>query len=219
MQVVPTTLEKTVDSLFVQIYNLLPYFKIFQIDISDGLYTPNKTVQIEEIMSYKTQSINQVTFDFHLMVKDYETEIQKLKILKGQVNIDNIFIHYSLFPDYESLSEKYPEFRFGLVINVQDSVELFAKRYPNTSLPLIQLMTIDLGYQSLPFKPEMLQKIEQLKNLGYRSKIFIDGGINDKTLPFILSQEYKPDVLVIGSFLIRAENLKQRVDYLKEKVK
>lgn len=219
MQVIPAILEKKVESFFVQINKLLPHFKIFQIDISDGLYTHNKTAQIEEIIDYKTQSVNHVTFDFHLMVNDYEVEIQKLKILKRQVNIDNVFIHCSLFPDYELLSEKYPEFTFGLVINTQDSVESFAKRYPNINLPLIQLMTIDLGYQGLQFKPEMMQKIEQLRNLGYRSKIFIDGGINDKTIPFILSQECKPDALVIGSFLIQAENLKERVDYLKEKVK
>lgn len=220
MQIVPAILEKTEQYFFTQISKLSPYFNTFQIDIADGEFVTNRTVQIEEIISARKQwnndSMMQLMFDFHLMVNDYEKEIKKLIVLKNITSVTKVLIHYSLSPNLQMLSQKYPQFLFGLVLNAQDSVESFTKRYPDTNLPLIQIMTIDIGYQGLPFKPEVLQKIEQLRNLGYRSKIFIDGSVNDKTLPIILSQKYKPDILVVGSFLIRAENLKQQVEYLKK---
>ena len=49
MQICPSILEPTAESLFRTINRLSPFYKYFQIDIADGIFVPNKTVQIEEI--------------------------------------------------------------------------------------------------------------------------------------------------------------------------
>lgn len=220
MQIIPAVLEKTPHNLFSQIKRFLPYFNTFQIDIADGILVSNRTVQIEEIFRYLTENrlpnTDKLSFDFHLMVKDYEEEIKKLKKLENLIKIQNVFIHFAVFPDYRKLITDYPLFSYGLVLNPEDSVENLTKRYTLNPIPSIQIMTINPGYQGSSFLPETLKKIEQLRNLGYRSEILIDGSVNKKTLPFILSQKYKPNVLVIGSYLIRAKNIKQRIEYLKK---
>ena len=76
-------------------------------------------------------------------------------------------------------------------------------------------MSVNPGKQGSPFIPETLKKIEQLRLLGYRSKIFLDGGVNDQTLPLILNQKYLPDVLCPGSFLTRAKDLEKNIKFLK----
>ena len=68
-----------------------------------------------------------------------------------------------------------------------------------------------------PFILEALNKIEQLRQLNYRKKIFLDGAVNDKTLPYINSLKYKPDYICPGSFLAKCSDneLKKRVEFLK----
>lgn len=223
MQIIPAILEKNPSSFFSQIKRLLPYFKHFQIDIANESFVSNRTVQIEEITQHLPHFhlqnyIHTVSFDFHLMVKDYQTEVEKLLKLKDYFLIKTIFVHYSLLPNIQYLKSNFP-FSFGLVLNPEDSVEKLSKLYSFKTISSIQIMSIHPGFQGAQFLPQTLQKVEQLRLLGYRSKIYLDGGINDETLRIILSRKYIPDALVVGSYLTKAENLKERVKFLKEKIK
>ena len=69
---------------------------------------------------------------------------------------------------------------------------------------LIQIMTIDLGFQGSPFQDEALAKITQLRVGGFEGQIMIDGGVNERTLPVILQNKGLPDVVGVGSYLTKA---------------
>ena len=101
MEVIPALLETNLDGLISQIKKLSSYFKTFQIDIADGIFVPNRTIQIQELLSSMEQlnnlKMNDLNFDFHLMVKDYVKEIKKLEDLKNLITIKNLFIHTKLF--------------------------------------------------------------------------------------------------------------------------
>ena len=57
MQICPSILEPDADSLVTTINRLSPFYKYFQIDIADGIYVPNKTVQIEEFIELLKGSV------------------------------------------------------------------------------------------------------------------------------------------------------------------
>jgi pentose-5-phosphate-3-epimerase len=212
MQTVPSLLEKTPQDLFFQINRLSKYFSRFQIDIADGIFVPNKTVQIDEIEKNLNQLINKnVVFDFHLMVKGYEEEIKKLEKLKEVMKVNYIFIH---FPVISNLSSS----PIGLTLNPQDQVEDLANQYNLNKIPFLQIMSVNPGFQGSPFLPEMLNKIEQLRNTGYRKEIFLDGSVNEKTIPVILSKKYRPDFICPGSYLTKTEGkeLEKRKNYLSD---
>jgi pentose-5-phosphate-3-epimerase len=210
MQVVPSILEKNPQDLFYQINRLSPYFSRFQIDIADGIFVPNKTVQIEEIKD----SLNKDSyFDFHLMVKNYEDHIKKINGLKNIINIKNVFIHFDLLPNYQLLTTNYT-LPIGLTINPQDQIDDLAYRYDIKQISSIQIMSVTPGAQGNPFLPETLNKIEQLRDIGYRKDIFLDGAINEKTISVILSKKYKPDFICPGSYLTKTKTLKENVEYL-----
>lgn len=220
MKTIPSILEKDTVSLFYQINKLAPYFSRFQIDIADGIFVPNKTVQIEEITkhlsSYQLQTTNyQLSFDFHLMVKDYKTEINKLKTLNKIIKINLILIHFSATTNYELLTTNY-SFTIGLTLNPQDQVDDLARQYKLKQIPSIQIMSVIPGLQGNPFIPETLNKIEQLRLHGYRDNIFLDGAVNEKTVPIILAKKYQPDFVCPGSYLTKAKDLKKNVEYLKK---
>jgi len=77
-------------------------------------------------------------------------------------------------------------------------------------------MSVTPGVQGNPFLEETLNKIEQLRLLGYRKEIFLDGAVNEKTIPVILSKKYQPDFICPGSYLTKTKSLEENVKYLKE---
>ena len=206
------------DSLAATINRLSPFYNYFQIDIGDGIYVNNRTVQIEEIIKNLNKFIKLDTlhFDFHLMVKDYISDINKLNELKKFINIKNIFIHLSAIENFKMKIEELSSLPIGLTLNPQDQVDDLARHYNLNNIPTIQIMSVTPGVQGNPFLPDTLKKIEQIRVLGYRNEIFLDGAVNDKTLPFINEQKFKPDVVCPGSFLTKAKDLEKNVKYLKQ---
>lgn len=218
MIITPSLLEKNAVDLFAQIKKLAPYFRSFQIDIADNIDAPNITVQIDEIseMIFNNKSfLSGMTFEFHLMVYDYQSVIKKIYELKTLINIRDILVHSKYLPDINSLTNRY-SFPIGLVLYPDDSVETITNNYPLENIPYIQIMSCRVGFRGTPFVVESLDKIEQLRIGNYRNKISLDGGINDQSLPVIMSKKYRPDILCPDSYLVFAEDLKKRVDYLKE---
>lgn len=216
MQIIPAVLVKTPEEFFEQIRKLQPYFKHFQIDIGDGKFVPNVTLQIDELLKYTPalqSEMKDLIFDFHLMVVDYKKELKKLETLHKSMHIKNILIHFPFFSNNKSLITN-NKFVFGPVLNPEDSVSDLAKKNNLQTIPFIQIMTVHPGFQGAPFVPEALQKIEQLRNIYYRNKIYVDGAVNEKTIPLILSQKHKPDVLCVGSYLSKAENVEERAKKL-----
>lgn len=220
MNIIPSLVEQTAQDLFDRIAFLSPYYKQFQIDIEDGIFIQNKTLSIEQFFSYVTTNHISLSpsliYDFHFMSMEYEQSMELIDQIKTLIRIDVVFIHTALHPKYLSLQDKYPHFRLGLVINPEENVESLNEIYNFKTIPLIQLMTIHPGPQGQPFISEALNKIEQLKNYGFQGKIYIDGAVNETTIPFMTSLPHKPDVLCPGSYLVKspADDLKRRVAFL-----
>jgi len=220
MNIVPSLVEQTAQDLFDRITFLSPYYKQFQIDIEDGIFIQNKTLPIEQFVSYVRKNHISLSpsliYDFHFMSMDYERSMELIDQIKTFIRIDVIFIHTALHPRYLLLRDKCPHFRLGLVINPEEDVKSLNEIYSFKTIPLIQLMTIHPGPQGQPFIPKALNKIEQLRNYGFRGKIYIDGAVNETTVPLMASLLHKPDVLCPGSYLAKApaEDLKRRVAFL-----
>jgi len=157
------------------------------------------------------------------MVKDYKTEIKKLEELKKLIKINLILIHFSAIDNClpagkagELKINNLSPLPIGLTLNPEDQVSDLTIHYPLNTIPCIQIMSVTPGLQGNPFLPKTLKKIEQLRDLGYRKEIFLDGAVNDKTIPVILAKKYQPDFICPGSYLTKAKDLEKNVEYLKE---
>lgn len=219
MIIIPSLVEPTAQSLFCVMNRLIPFYQRFQIDIQDGVFITNKTLSVDDFVSYLHHNdmgkLQNVYFDFHLMENAYESSIKTINKLSDSLFIDTVFIHTVLRPNYERLQNKYPRFKIGLVINPEENIDLIVNRYNLSNVPMIQLMTIHPGPQGQPFIPDVLQKIERLRMAGFNKPIYIDGAINEKTVPIIQMLEFRPDVLCPGSYLAKTEELEKHVEYLR----
>lgn len=209
---------KTSDYIY-QLRRLSAFYRYFQLDFSDGIFVEEKTADLRDVSnalsSIKEHWVNELVMDFHFMVKDYKSEIEKLIAAKDIFKINNIFIHLSAIDDFSD-PLNYDDFNVGVVLNPEDSVETLSKKIHLDKIPFIQIMSVIPGAQGRPFIPETLNKIDQLRSYNYRNKIYLDGAVNDKTLSVITARKNPPDVVCPGSFLTKCpdNDLKNRYDYL-----
>ncbi len=206
MLIIPAILEKTFAAAKERITKLSPYFSRFQIDIADGKAVPNKTL---ETADFKTEEFSNIAFDFHLMVKDPEKE---LEALEKKQNINLAFI------DLKSAKEKffktsYP-FEIGITLNPEDKPEELLQKSFFQKINHVLIMTVNPGFQGSPFLPEMLPKIKTLRKLGFEGKIYLDGGINDKTTKYIKPYKNSIYALCIGSYLTKSKDVKNAKEVL-----
>lgn len=221
MEIIPAILETNKEDFSAQIKNLLKFYDHLQIDIADGEFVKNKTLDTDSVAEV-LQELNpdirkKLILDLDLLVGNLEEELEKVEELEEIVAIKTIFARPASLENYKKLRNLYPEFEIGLAIDPTDSIETIAQSFDFEKVPAIQVMTVDPGVQGNPFLDDMLNKIEQLRMSDYRNKIYLDGGINDTSLKIIISRKYPPDVLCIGSYLTKAgDKLEERVRHLKK---
>lgn len=208
MQICPSILEKTTNDYFSVIKKLSSYFNYFQLDFTDGEYVDNKTADIDEFLNELTnyQEINNFYFDFHLMLKNYKDVIEKLKklVINKKIKVNHVLIHFDLSPKNSLFSDVSIPFTIGITLNPDDKVNDLAQKYNINKIKAVQIMSVYPGFQGNSFLPKMIKKIEQLRIIGYKSKIFLDGGVNDQSISFIKSQKFLPDVICPGSYLTKS---------------
>lgn len=177
-------------------------------DIMDGIFTENKTLEIEKV---KENLINIKDIDIHLMVKDIKNYVDKVLIFKPKfitfhieaIENPNEFIKY--------IKEK--NIKVGIAINPKTSLE---KIYPYLKdIDLVLVMSVQAGKGGQKFI-DISSKIEEIYNYREKNKlnyiIEVDGGINNETI----SKVKKADLIVVGSYITDSNNYKEKVEELRK---
>ncbi len=213
MQIVPAILTSDINSFWDQLYKLSPYYDYFQIDIMDGTYGENRTISLSDIkqtLNKHQNLLKKIKFDFQLITKSPENFYEIINKLKTQLSINCVYFHYKINPDINLL---YGELgiEIGIAIDPDDSIAEFVGKFDIKVIKNIILMTVFPRAQGQVFLEYPLNKIEQLRSAGYRYNISVDGGVNNITLPIILSKKNRPDFLNIGSYFSKADNIRDSV--------
>ena len=224
MLITPSLLTDSIDNLWKQIARLAPYFPHFQIDIVDDIFASGTTITTGELLKSLPDNktliaSNHLVFDFHLMVKDFDQDLENIREISSTVTIDTVILHFGVRPDIADLQKKY-SFKFAISLNPDEIVDDLIRQYPTyQNIDGIQIMSVIPGKQGQTFMPEVLNKIEQLRIAGYRNLIYLDGGINQESLPIIFRQKYTPDVIGPGSFFSAADDISEGVAFIQNLVK
>ena len=120
-------------------------------------------------------------FLVHVGIENYKYQIS---------NIKNIL---------EQAQDEARESGFGLVLNPEDKVRNWKREI--AEVDIVQLMTVYPGGQGRPFIPAVLDKIDELREAGFRGQILLDGGINEKSIGLIKLRSILPDAVCPGSWL------------------
>jgi ribulose-phosphate 3-epimerase len=179
-------------------------------DVMDGNFVPN--ISFGAPILKALDKCSDMFMDVHLMIEDplkYSPDFAK-------AGADLITFHYESKSDTAKTIEKIKSLGVMVGISVKPSTDVKEILKYASMVDLILVMTVEPGFGGQSFMEDMMEKVKILKeykeenNLSY--KIQVDGGINDKTGR--ISVEAGVDVLVAGSYILNADDMKKAVDSL-----
>ena len=92
----------------------------------------------------------------------------------------------------------------GLSLDLYTPVEAIDKKSWD-KLDIVQLMTIEAGFQGQEFKSQALDKIAQIRQLANKNiQIIVDGGVKKKSMSLLVKKGV--DGVVVGSGLWKTSN-------------
>lgn len=196
-----------VEKSLASIVNDIDYLHL---DVMDGEFVPNISFGYSFVASLK-KKINK-PFDTHLMIKHPQNYIENFV----KAGSDYITFHTEADCDVMETINLIKSYgiKAGISIKPKTKVEEIKKYLPYVDMVLI--MSVEPGFGGQKFMMDSVDKVRLLKELreenGYSYLINIDGGVNDKTAPYI--SEYV-DLAVSGSYVVNAECPKDNLEKLK----
>lgn len=176
------------------------YFEdsFLHLDIMDGNFVPNLT--FGPFIGEQLRTLTNIPFDTHLMVNHPENYFEKFAPFSDFItfHIEETTFPFRLVNAVKGLNRK-----CGISLNPATPIEHVFDILPYVDLLLI--MTVEPGFSGQKFIKETLSKIKKanefrlINNFNYL--ISVDGGINEETMPLVLS--VGADILVMGNFFFR----------------
>lgn len=206
IKIIPAILAKSYNEFQTMVRAIEPYTDLVHLDIADGQFVPNKTINgFDELSKIDTK----LNFEIHLMINRPENVIGRwLKVSKAI----RFLIHRESVMELNDLINKIREGgrKIGLVLNPQTSYSAIEPYLDK--IDLVQFMTVDSGFQGSPFLPEVLEKIKIFHKRHPDKIIQVDGGITPETIKLI--KEAGSSRVAVGSYIFQSQNIEQALKEL-----
>ncbi|MEK6950649.1 MAG: hypothetical protein AABX13_02905 [Nanoarchaeota archaeon] len=195
--------------------------KTLHLDIVDGRFAPNKSLQFPFKLS------SQFRYDAHLMIKDPELWIKRQlrsSGLQGNTRKSNTKSLINLFiPHFEAI---YFHSRYILWMRQLKKPVAFAI-LPETNvthlkehlpyMDYVLVLAVHPGFYGSKYMHSELLKIKPIKKVNPRVKIIVDGGMNPETITE--AKKAGADLFVSGSYLVNNHNARKAFRELKRELR
>lgn len=180
----------------------------FHLDLMDGHYVPNLTFGKTVLKGLHKVTAHKL--DAHLMVSNPEDYVEAL----SDIGIHNFTFHWETVNHQDclirELKKLYPS--VGISINPATPIEAIPD-YIFNEVDLLLIMSVNPGFGGQSFIEGVVDKIKKANQIKkYKQLNFhiqVDGGINDKNAPMLISSG--ATMLVAGSYIFNTDSN----DYLK----
>ena len=186
------------------------------VDVIDGYFAPDFTMG-SSIINLIKDSTN-IKSDFHIMADEPSRLFQAFNVSKD----DYFTIHQeacrNLHRDLVYIKKNIS--KVGVALSPGTSTE--SLEYILEEVDMVILMTVNPGYMGQQLVPQVLKKVEKVRNLREKYnldfKISVDGNVNLINIPNMINSG--ADTLVLGSSgLFRKDrNLKQSLELIYEEI-
>lgn len=166
--------------------------KIVHLDVMDGHFVPNITFGPPIIA--KIRKYSKLVFDTHLMISEPSRYAERFV----EAGADNITFHIETEKEPAKLIDKLHKLGVtaGITLNPATAVDSIKDVIKLCDMVLV--MTVNPGFGAQAFMPEVAKKIIEIRKIaGPDIRIEVDGGIDSKTAPIVVS--YGADTLVAGN--------------------
>ena len=184
---------------------------MLHLDVMDGNFVPNISFGFPIIESLRKHT--DMVLDTHLMIDKPHRYVEQFAKIS-----DYVGFHYEAGSPVKETLQKIKDCGVKSCLTIKpatDPQEIFE------FLPLcdmVLVMSVEPGFGGQSFMENSLDKLKALKaeinRRGLSVLLEIDGGINDKTAP--MAAQAGADILVVGSYLFDAKDLKSTLGDLKK---
>ena len=206
----PGTENKNWVEVEERIKRVKPFVKTIHIDVVDGKFAPNTTFSDSTKFTPYTK---ETLFEVHLMVDN------PIQYLKGwaEAGFQRFIGQIEKMPDpVEFVAQGQLLGEVGLAIDGPTSLDIVQNLNLN-DLDCLLIMTINAGFSGQEFKPEMLEKIREIREKYPYLPIEVDGGINEITI--VEAKNAGASRFVTTSALYSSENISEEFKKLTSRVK
>lgn len=196
MEIIPSIIAKNQKELDKRINKIKNHFSLIQLDIMDGKFVKNKSLNFDFKLPKGKQK-----YEAHLMLKTPEIWIKK-----NYKKCNTIIFHIEAVNNPEEIIKliKSKKKIVGIAINPKTKIKKIKPFLKKISM--VTILTVNPGKYGARFISSSLKKVKELKKLNSRLNIEIDGGINDKTIKKVkLTGANK---YISGSYLQKSKNIK-----------
>ncbi|MDR2831932.1 MAG: ribulose-phosphate 3-epimerase [Rickettsiales bacterium] len=189
------------------------------IDVMDGNFVPNITIGPDVISAIRKYST--LPFDVHLMIISPGDHIESFI----NAGADIITVHAEAEIHLERLVRRIKSYKnvndtkktIQVGVSIVPSTPPNALEYIIHELDIVLIMTVNPGFGGQEFIRSQLNKISVVKKMiqerSLKTQISVDGGINLSNAADIIKAG--ADILVAGSAIFKAEDMKKAVNDLK----
>ena len=181
---------------------------LIHVDVMDGHFVPNITIG-PVVVKFMRQS-TKLPLDVHLMIQN------PAKYVGAFVNAgsDMITVHIETISlkELQLIAKGLKKSKVKLGISLNPGTAL-AKIKPALGIvDFVLVMSVNPGFGGQTFIPGAIEKIRQLRAI-FAKDIAVDGGINNSTAKLV--KQVGANVLIAGSYIFGAKNIKQAIDSLR----
>lgn len=182
------------------------------VDVMDGVYCKNLTFGPGMIEGIREEC--GLPIEVHMELYDVEN---MLPMFIG-TGVDLITIQLDACPNPLHALRLIREKGIKAGIAIGPSYTIDRLPYLLHSIDSLTLMSVEPGYGGQPFEKNVYDKIRMAKcymdELGIQVPIRVDGGVDNETAPNLIKAG--ADVLIVGTYIFKSENISQRIHLLKE---
>lgn len=189
--IVPAILATTPEDFARKLKALQPFAKRVHVDIADGVFAPNKTINLAQVHIPEGMEV-----DLHLMLEHPASELETAISLHPKTVIMHFESKDDLAPLFTQLTQL--GINAGLAILPQ-TTPLQAKELISQCQHLL-VFTGKLGFYGGEMQTECLAKIAEAKSVNSNLEVSVDGGVNEANAAQTAATG--ADVLVSGGYVV-----------------
>ena len=186
---------------------------MIHVDVMDGHFVPNLTIGPPVIKALRNYT--KLPFDVHLMIKPVHKYIKSY----AEAGANIITIHPEATDNLKDSIKHIKELgkKVGVSLNPDTKTDIIKKNLPE--IDLILIMSVHPGFGGQKFIPEVLSKIEELKDIKLKENlkfdIEVDGGIDFNNSKLVVKAG--ANILVSGTTIFKNNNgdIKKNIEILK----
>lgn len=211
-RVIPTIFSHNLKEFNLRFNKLYKTTKNLQIDLMDGKFVKNKSVSLSQIPNLNKYNKYKINFEVHLMVKNPEKYISKLR----EKGFDKVIFHYNSGDNVKSIALiKKEGMTAFLAVNPEDKIKEVS--YLFDLVDGILLMGVHPGKENQQLINSTYKKIMEIRKINKNMTIQIDGGVNASNIKRL--SKCGAMIFNTGSFVSKSEFPRQALGELYNKLK